>query len=146
MANIRGLAEAGCWGFNFHDDDLVPFGSPAAEAQRILGQARAVMTEEGMAVGMATCNMFEQPVFRDGALTSNDARVWGGREGLEVEASKDPVEAIKRYREGVEFVAAYKSGLPLRRGGHQRDVLHRQAHGGSRLDRHAGLRCQALPL
>ena len=171
MANIRGLAEAGCWGFNFHDDDLVPFGSPAAEAQRILGQARAVMTEEGMAVGMATCNMFEQPVFRDGALTSNDARVrayarqkamraadmgaelgaetfvmWGGREGLEVEASKDPVEAIKRYREGVEFVAAYKSGLPLRRGGHQGDLLHRQAVGGSRLDGHAGLRCQALPL
>ena len=132
LANIRGLAATGCWGFNFHDDDLVPFGSSAAETQRILGETRAVMTEEGMAVGMATCNMFEQPVFRDGALTSNDARVrayarqkamraadmgaelgaetfvmWGGREGLEVEASKDPVEAIKRYREGVEFAAAY---------------------------------------
>lgn len=139
LANIRGLAAAGCWGFNFHDDDLVPFGSSAAETDRILGETRAVMTEEGMAVGMATCNMFEQPVFRDGALTSNDARVrayarqkamraadmgaelgaetfvmWGGREGLEVEASKDPVEAIKRYREGVEFVAGYIAENDLR--------------------------------
>jgi xylose isomerase len=33
--------------------------------------------------------------------------MWGGREGLEVEASKNPVEAIKRYREGVEFLAHY---------------------------------------
>jgi xylose isomerase len=81
---------------------------------------------------MVTCNMFEQPVFKDGALTSNDARVrayaiqkgmraidmgaalgarvyvmWGGREGLEVEASKDPIDIVKRYRDGVEFLAHY---------------------------------------
>jgi xylose isomerase len=31
--------------------------------------------------------------------------MWGGREGLEVEASKDPIEIVKRYREGVEFLA-----------------------------------------
>ncbi len=138
MENIRGLAAAGCWGFNFHDDDLVPFGSSASETDRILAHTRRVMADEGIAVGMATCNMFEHPVFKDGALTSNDARVrayarqkamraadmgaelgaetfvmWGGREGLEVEASKDPREAIKRYREGVEFVAAYILGNEL---------------------------------
>jgi xylose isomerase len=33
--------------------------------------------------------------------------MWGGREGLEVEASKDPIESFKRYREGVEFLAHY---------------------------------------
>jgi len=74
-------------------------------------------------------------VFKDGAFTSNDARVrafaiqkslkainlgarlgasvyvmWGGREGLEVEASKDPVESVKRYREAVEFLAHYIRG------------------------------------
>jgi xylose isomerase len=130
--NIRGLAGCGAWGFNFHDDDLVPFGSDAAETTRILGSARQAMADEGIANSMVTCNMFEHPIFRDGALTSNDARVrayarqkamraidmgaelgasvyvmWGGREGLEVEASKDPIEALKRYREGVEFVAHY---------------------------------------
>jgi xylose isomerase len=132
IENIRGLARCGCFGFNFHDDDLVPFGSGLPETERILARVRAVMREEGIANEMVTCNMFEHPVFKDGALTSNDARVrayalqkamraidmgaalgasvyvmWGGREGLEVEASKDPVEAIKRYREGVEFLASY---------------------------------------
>jgi xylose isomerase len=132
IANIRGLADAGCWGFNFHDDDLVPFGSDEETRDRVLRDARTAMDEAGIVCSMVTCNMFEQPVFRDGALTSSDARVrayarqkamraidmgaelgasvyvmWGGREGLEVEASKDPVEAIKRYREGVEFLASY---------------------------------------
>ena len=132
MENIRGLARCGCYGFNFHDDDLVPFGASAHDTDRILEQAQDVMREEGIVNAMVTCNMFEQPVFKDGALTSNDARIrafarqkgmraidmgaelgasvyvmWGGREGLEVEASKNPVEAIKRYREGVEFLAHY---------------------------------------
>ena len=132
IENIRGLAHCGCYGFNFHDDDLVPFGSSSADTDRILAQTRQVMQDEGIVNAMVTCNMFEQPVFKDGALTSNDARIrayarqkamraidmgarlgaavyvmWGGREGLEVEASKNPVEAIKRYREGVEFLAHY---------------------------------------
>ena len=135
LDNIRGLTKIGCFGFNFHDDDLVPFGSSAADTTRILKDARRVMNETGAFCGMATCNMFEHPVFKDGALTSNDARVrayarqkamraidmgaelgasvfvmWGGREGLEVEASKDPIEAIERYREGVEFLANYIHG------------------------------------
>jgi len=132
IANIRGLARIGCYGFAFHDDDLVPFGASLAERDRILAEARRVMDGEDIKNTMATCNLFEQPVFKDGAFTSNDARVrayaiqksmraidlgaslgatvyvmWGGREGLEVEASKDPVEAIKRYREAVTFLAHY---------------------------------------
>jgi xylose isomerase len=130
--NIRQLAKLGVWGFNFHDDDLVPFGSSAAETDRILREAKQVMDGEGIVNSMVTCNMFEQPVFKDGALTSNDPRVrayarqkgmraidmgaalgatvyvmWGGREGLEVEASRNPIEALKWYREGVEFLAHY---------------------------------------
>ena len=132
LDNIRGLAAWGCYGFNFHDDDLIPFGASAHDAERILSQAQQVMRDEGIVNAMVTCNMFEHPVFKDGALTSNDARIrayarqkamraidigatlgasvyvmWGGREGLEVEASKNPLEAIKRYREGVEFLAHY---------------------------------------
>jgi xylose isomerase len=104
--NIRQLAKLGAWGFNFHDDDLVPFGSSAAETERILREAKQVMDGEGIVNSMVTCNMFEQPVFKDGALTSNDPSVrayarqkgmraidmgaelgatvyvmWGGREG-----------------------------------------------------------------
>jgi xylose isomerase len=132
LDNIRGLARIGCYGFAYHDDDLIPFGSDAASAERIIGEAQRVMDGEGIKNTMATCNLFEQPVFKDGAFTSNDARVrafaiqkslkaidlgarlgasvyvmWGGREGLEVEASKNPVESVKRYREAVEFLAHY---------------------------------------
>jgi len=132
MDNIRGLARIGCYGFAYHDDDLVPFGSSAAEHDRIVAEAKRVMDGEGIKNTMATCNLFEQPVFKDGAFTSNDARIrafavqkslkaidlgaelganvyvmWGGREGLEVEASKNPVESVKRYREAVEFLAHY---------------------------------------
>ena len=132
LDNIRGLAAAGCYGFNFHDDDLVPFGSSAAETAALLARTKRVMDEEGIVNAMVTCNMFEHAAFKDGALTSRDARVrgyalqkamraldmgaelgasvyvmWGGREGLEVEASKDPRESIARYREGVEFLAHY---------------------------------------
>ncbi|MFN2520770.1 MAG: xylose isomerase [Candidatus Limnocylindria bacterium] len=141
LDNIRGLAAAGCYGFNFHDDDLVPFGTSAAETAAVLADTRRVMADEGIVNAMVTCNMFEHPVFKDGALTSRDARVrgyalqkamgaidlgaelgasvyvmWGGREGLEVEASKDPRESIKRYRDGVEFLASYirENGLGMR--------------------------------
>ena len=135
MDNIRGLARIGCYGFAFHDDDLVPFGSSASETDRVLNEAERVMAGEDIKNTMATCNLFEQPVFKDGAFTSNDARIrayaiqksmraidlgarlgasvyvmWGGREGLEVEASKNPVEAVKRYREAVEFLAHYING------------------------------------
>ena len=135
MDNIKGLARIGCYGFAFHDDDLVPFGSSHAETEKILQEAEKVMAGEDIKNTMATCNLFEQPVFKDGAFTSNDARIrayaiqksmraidlgarlgasvyvmWGGREGLEVEASKNPVESVKRYREAVEFLAHYIRG------------------------------------
>jgi xylose isomerase len=135
MDNIRGLARIGCYGFAYHDDDLVPFGSSAAETDRIVAEAERIISGEGIKNTMATCNLFEQPVFKDGAFTSNDARVrafsiqksmraidlgarlgasvyvmWGGREGLEVEVSKNPVESVKRYREAVEFLAHYIRG------------------------------------
>ena len=32
---------------------------------------------------------------------------WGGREGAEVDAGKDPVEAIKRFREALDFLCDY---------------------------------------
>src|SRR3989440_1401957 len=74
--------------------------------------------ENGLVVPMATVSLFFHPVFRDGAFTANDPEVrayalqktmramdlgaelgakiyvfWGGREGAEVDAAKDPVAA-----------------------------------------------------
>jgi xylose isomerase len=129
---VRRLAELGAWGVNLHDDDLVPFGSSASERDRIVRQFQAALTTHEMVVPMATVNLFTQPIFKDGGFTANDARVraftlqktmhaidlavelgagifvlWGGREGVEVDASKDPREALKRYRDGLDFLCEY---------------------------------------
>ena len=32
---------------------------------------------------------------------------WGGREGVETDAAKDPIEAIRRMREAMNFLCAY---------------------------------------
>jgi xylose isomerase len=117
---------------NFHDNDLVPIDADAAERDRIVSRFRKALDATGMNVPMATTNLFTDPVFKDGAFTSHDPNVrayavqktmramdlgvelgaktyvfWGGREGAEVDAAKDAVEAIKRFREAIEFLCDY---------------------------------------
>jgi xylose isomerase len=113
LENIRGLARLGCYGFDFHDDDLVPFGASARDTSATLAEAPPCDGRRGHRQLDGHLHMFEHPVFKDRALTSNDVRIrayarqkamraidmgselgaavsvtWGGREGLEVEASK----------------------------------------------------------
>jgi xylose isomerase len=132
IQNIRQMAEIGAYGFNFHDNDLIPFTATAKERDRIVKDAKKVMKDTGIVCSMATTNLFSLPVFKDGAFTSNDAQVrafaiqktmnaidlgvelgakiyvfWGGREGAEVDVAKDPVEAIKRNREAMNFLTGY---------------------------------------
>ena len=63
---VHRLADAGAWGVSLHDDDLVPFGSPLAERDRIVSSFARAVAEAGMVVSMTTVNLFTQPVFRDG--------------------------------------------------------------------------------
>ena len=129
---VQRLAALGVWGVNFHDDDLVPIDATAPERDRIVRDFRAALASTGMTVPMATTNLFTEPVFKDGAFTSHDVRVrryavqktmramdlgvelgartyvfWGGREGAEVDAAKDPIEAIKRFREAIDYLCEY---------------------------------------
>src|ERR671927_937639 len=129
---VEKLAELGAWGVNFHDNDLVPFDATARERERIVAEFKRALDATGMVVPMATTNLFAHPIFRDGAFTSHDARVrafalqkamrgmdlgaelgariyvfWGGREGAETNAGKDPREGIKRMREALNFLCAY---------------------------------------
>jgi len=129
---VRRLAELGAWGVNFHDNDLLPIDATAAERDRIVGDFRRALRDHGLVVPMATTNLFTDPVFKDGAFTSHDARVrayalqktmramdlgvelgattyvfWGGREGAEVDAAKDPMEAIKRFRDAINYLCEY---------------------------------------
>src|SRR4051794_24101314 len=75
VASVRKLAELGAWGISLHDNDLVPWGSSAAEHDRIVSRFKAALEETGLGVGMATTNLFGHPAFKDGAFTSNDRGV-----------------------------------------------------------------------
>lgn len=129
---VRKLAEIGAWGVNLHDEDLVPFGAPAAERDRIVAEFRRTLAETGVVVPMATTNLFGQPIFKDGAFTANDPKVrafalqktmraidlgaelgattyvfWGGREGTEADGCRDPRDALRRLRDALDFLCGY---------------------------------------
>src|SRR3954469_18868930 len=69
------LAEVGAWGVNLHDNDLVPIDATPSERDRIVRDFQSACRRSGIAVPMATVNLFYDPVFRDGAFTANDPRV-----------------------------------------------------------------------
>jgi xylose isomerase len=126
------LGEVGAYGVNFHDNDLIPIDTTPADADVIKKDFRKALADTGLVVPMATTNLFSDPVFKDGAFTSNDAQVrayalqktmkaidlgvefgaktfvfWGGREGTETDSSKNPLDAIKRSREAMNFLCEY---------------------------------------
>lgn len=129
---VRGLADIGAWGVSFHDDDLMTFGAPEAQRRVELDAFKKALDATGVVCSMATTNLFWHPMFKDGAFTSNDRDVrryaiaktlrnidvaaelgaptyvlWGGREGVESAASKNPGDALDRYREALNFLTGY---------------------------------------
>ena len=69
------LGEVGAYGVNFHDNDLIPIDATPAEAEKIKQEFRKALDETGLVVPMATTNLFCDPIFKDGAFTSNDPKV-----------------------------------------------------------------------
>jgi xylose isomerase len=132
LETVERLAELGAYGVNFHDDDLVPPGSSAAEREAIVSRFRAALERSGLKVPMATTNLFSHPVFKEGAFTANNRDVrryalrktmdaidlgvslgaevyvfWGGREGTEIDVAKDPCAALDRFREAINALCDY---------------------------------------
>lgn len=126
------LGEVGAYGVNFHDNDLIPIDATTSQSDAIKKEFRKGLRDNGLTVPMATVNLFSDPVFKDGAFTSNNAKVrayaiqktmramdlgaefgakifvfWGGREGVETDAAKNPVDAIKKFREAIDFLCDY---------------------------------------
>jgi xylose isomerase len=126
------LAEVGAYGVNLHDNDLVPIDATPVERAKIVADFKQALADTGLQVPMATTNLFSDPVFRDGAFTSNDPKVrayalqktmqsmdlgaelgakvyvfWGGREGTETDAGKNALDAFKWYREALDFLCEY---------------------------------------
>jgi xylose isomerase len=117
------LAEVGAYGVNLHDNDLGPIDATPAERDRIVAEFQQALADTGLVVPMATANLFFDPVFKDGAFTSNDPKVrayalqktmraidlgvelgakvyvfWGGHEGTESDATKNPMQASASAR------------------------------------------------
>ena len=122
----------GVHGVNFHDNDLIPIDATPAEAAQIKKDFKQALRRTRLKVPMATTNLFSDPVFKDGAFTSNDAHVrayalqktmramalgaefgakiyvfWGGREGVDTNVSTDPVAAVRWFREALDFLCRY---------------------------------------
>ena len=129
---IRGLGVRDVYGFEYHDNDLWPMDATPAKKRSIINEAKRAMKATGILCTAATTNLFSHPVFKDGAFTSHDPRVrayavqkvmanidvaaelgaevyifWGGREGAEVDIAKDPIEAMKRFRDAINFLCEY---------------------------------------
>src|SRR5574338_258544 len=129
---VEKLGELGAYGVNLHDNDLVPRDASVADRDRIVREFKAALSASGVKVPMATTNLFGDPVFRDGAFTSNDRQVrayaiqktmraldlgvelgattyvfWGGREGVETNAAKDAQESVKWFRDAINFLCEY---------------------------------------
>jgi xylose isomerase len=130
--SVKKLSELGAWGVNFHDNDLGPFGASLQERDRIVRDFKKALGDYDMVVPMATTNLFYHPAFKDGAFTAVDPRVrafayqktmqaidlgaevgattyvfWGGREGVDAEASKEPMTSVKRMRDAINFMCQY---------------------------------------
>jgi len=141
IESVKRLSQLGAWGINLHDNDLVPIDATSSERNRIVREFKQALNDYGMVVPMATTNLFFHPVFKDGAFTCVDPTIrayalqktmhaidlgvelgastyvfWGGREGVDSEASKDPVVAIQRMRDAINFLCRYAvdSGYTLR--------------------------------
>ncbi|MFP4394474.1 MAG: xylose isomerase [Anaerolineales bacterium] len=126
------LADVGAYGVNFHDNDLIPIDATPAERDAIIKEFRTALDDTGLKVPMATTNLFYDPIFKDGAFTANDPQVrayalqktmraidlgvslgaevyvfWGGREGIETDAAKDPLAGIQRFRDALNYLTEY---------------------------------------
>ena len=132
VRSLEELSKLGAYGINFHDDDLIPFGSNDSERQRIIDRFKQGLSDTGLAVTTATTNLFSHAVFKDGGFTSNDRDVrrfalakvmrnidlaaelgakvyvaWGGREGAEGGGSKNVPAALDRYREAFNLLSQF---------------------------------------
>ncbi len=139
--SLEKLAELGAYGVNFHDDDVIPFGSDDTTRDEIIARFKKGLDDTGLVVTTATTNLFSHPVFKSGGFTNNDRDIrrfalrkvlrnidlaaelgakvyvaWGGREGAEYGASQDTRVALDRMKEAFDLLGDYvtEKGYDLR--------------------------------
>jgi xylose isomerase len=124
------LAESGMSYYEAHDHEI-----PASEATR----ARQRAEELGLKCGMYTPSFFADPIFKDGAMTSNDPAirrhaVQNAKQALDTAAVLGSrVVVFWNGREGFDFVLGRNGGDAFRRlidGFNEVGDYARSAHGG----------------
>ena len=121
--NASLLAEAGITYIEAHDVEI-----PSSDVP----EAKELMKQYGLKMGMYTPSFFADPIFKDGAMTSNDKAVrkqalinakeavdvtvelgseimvfWNGREGFDFMLAKNGQESFRRMVEGFNAVGHY---------------------------------------
>lgn len=71
---VHELGKLGAYGVNLHDNDLLWIDVTPLDRNRIVSEFKKALVDTGMKVPMATTNLFYDPVFKEGAFTSNDPR------------------------------------------------------------------------
>lgn len=125
LGAISGLAAQGVQAFELHAEDLIPPGSSTAERDRLVQEARHRMQDTGIECAACGSDVFSDPLFADGGMASSDPAVrgralaryaaaidvgaelgaplfniWGGRDGVEVDAARSPLDALRWLRDG----------------------------------------------
>ena len=123
LERIPQLAAAGITFLEAHDVEI---------SARDVPETKRLMQKFGMQMGMYTPSFFADPVFKDGAMTSNDPAIrelalqhalaavdvtvelgaevmvfWNGREGFDFMLAKDGQESIRRLIQGFNAVGSY---------------------------------------
>lgn len=123
LDRIPMLAEAGVTYIEAHDVEIPASDVPAA---------KKLLKEYGLKMGMYTPSFFADPIFKDGAMTSNDPAIrkralqnalravdvtvalgaevmvfWNGREGFDFLLGKNGQDSIRRMIDGFNAVGDY---------------------------------------
>jgi len=123
LDRIELLASAGITYIEAHDVEI---------SSRDVAKAKTLMRKHGVKMGMYTPSFFADPIFKDGAMTSNDPAVrklalrnarkavdvtvalgaevmvfWNGREGFDFMLAKNGQDSFRRMVEGFTAVGKY---------------------------------------
>jgi len=118
---LRMITSIGFEYVQFHDDDAVPMSVPAAHVETEAQAVSKMCSDLGLKVEFVAPRLWEDPLFADGAITSNDPKarlaaldrgkraidianvlgaerivIWPAREGTYVREAKDPIVAHDR--------------------------------------------------
>lgn len=135
---LRTLKSLGFDYVQFHDDDAVPMDVPAGDVDRAAGAVLTMCHDHGLKVEFVAPRLWEDPLFVDGAITSNDPRaraaaldrgkraidianvlqtdrivLWPAREGTYIREAKCPVESYQRILDYLNALLDYDPAVRL---------------------------------